>query len=412
MLADQFDTFLIDLDGVAYLDNAALPGAVQALAQLRAQGKTVRFLTNDPRPERHELRQHLAEIGVEAMLEEIVTCGWATALHLRKHGWNQVSVVGSASLASELRRAGCEITETEQPQAVVVGCDQHVAYPHLDRAATQIAAGARFVATNADGSFPSPTGPRPATGAIVAALQAATGQRPLIVGKPHPSMFRAALDGLPPDSRAVMVGDSPHTDILGAHQHGLPAILISPTPTVFVSPRDFRTPDATLSSLTELFTPGRQHREWSTPTFPWPEAVKAGVAAVVFNHSGNVLLQRRADNGLWGLPSGHVEPGETVDEAVTREVAEETGLQVQVSHLIGVYSHPNSQSFAYPSGQVSQFITSCFRCQIMQGDVHCDEEETLDAAFFPPDELPAELLPMHPQWLTDALANELPAYIR
>lgn len=412
MLAEQFDTFLIDLDGVVYLDNFALPGAVQALAQLRAQGKRVRFLTNDPRPARDEVLQLLAEIGVEATLEEIVTCGWATALHLRKQGWNRVYVVGSVSLASELRRAGCEITETEQPQAVVLGCDQHVSYPHLDHAATQITSGARFVATNADESFPSSTGPRPATGALVAAVQTATGQRPLIIGKPYPSMFRAALEGLPPDARAVMVGDSPHTDILGAHQHGLPAILISPTPTVFASPRDFRAPDATLSNLTELFTPGTHHRQWSTPSFPWPDAVKAGVAAVVFNHSGHVLLQRRADNGQWGLPSGHVEPGETVDEAVTREVGEETGLQVQVSHLIGVYSHPSSQSFAYPSGQVSQFITSCFRCQIMRGDLHCDEVETLEAAFFSPDKLPADLLPMHPQWLADALANQPTAYIR
>ncbi len=87
--------------------------------------------------------------------------------------------------------------------------------------------------------------------------------------------------------------------------------------------------------------------------FPWPERVEAGVAAVVFDGAQRVLLGRRADNGLWGLPSGHVEAGETVAEAVRREVREETGLEVAIVRLIGVYSDPASQVFCYPSGPVS-----------------------------------------------------------
>ena len=86
------------------------------------------------------------------------------------------------------------------------------------------------------------------------------------------------------------------------------------------------------------------------------------MAAVVFDEAGRVLLGRRLDNGLWGLPSGHVEVGETAAQAAVREVAEETGLQVQVQRLVGVYSDPASQVFAYPDGRVTQFVTTTFAC--------------------------------------------------
>lgn len=87
--------------------------------------------------------------------------------------------------------------------------------------------------------------------------------------------------------------------------------------------RGVRIPD-----LAGLFDPAVPLRRWQTPGFPWPDDVRPGVAAVVLDAARRVLLARRADNGLWGLPSGHVEPGETVAEAVAREVREETGLDV------------------------------------------------------------------------------------
>jgi ADP-ribose pyrophosphatase YjhB (NUDIX family) len=125
-----------------------------------------------------------------------------------------------------------------------------------------------------------------------------------------------------------------------------------------------------------------------------------------------VLLVQRADVGLWGLPSGWVEPGETVVEAVVREVREETGLDVAVERLIGVYSDPASQVFAYPLGPVVQFVTSCFACRVIGGTAQADGREALDAAFCPLHDLPFDLLPMHPQWLTDALEGEVAARVR
>lgn len=133
--------------------------------------------------------------------------------------------------------------------------------------------------------------------------------------------------------------------------------------------------------------------------------VIAGVAAVIFNAEGHVLLVCRADNGQWGLPSGKVEVGESVSEAVMREVREETGLHVKVSRLIGVYSDPCSQTFVYPDGEVVQFVTCSFLCKPVGGHLQPDPEEVLAAGFFAPDQLPTPLLHMHPRWLQDAVAG-------
>ena len=125
-----------------------------------------------------------------------------------------------------------------------------------------------------------------------------------------------------------------------------------------------------------------------------------------------MLLVKRADVGRWELPSGRVEPGEAVAEAVVREVREETGLEVAVARLVGVYSDPASQVFSYPSGQVSQYVTSCFACRVVGGTPRADGIEALEAAFIDVDDLPADLLPMHPRWLADALAGDVAARIR
>lgn len=412
MLAERYDVFLFDLDGVVSVGDQPLRGAVPALNRLRAMGKTVRFLTNDPRPTRDTVARRLVGMGVAARPEEVVTSGWATARYLARNELPSAYVVGSRGLVTELEEAGIDVTDQGTPAAVVVGCDERVGYRHIRQAAGFVARGSRFVATNADGSFPTPNGPSPATGAIVAAVRATTDTEPLVVGKPYPGMFLAALQGLGGDPRVVVVGDSPATDILGAHQLGLAGVLVAARPARFPAAGDFRTPDATIPDLAGLFVPQLPVRRWEKPVFPWPERVEAGVVAVVFDAHGRVLLVRRSDNGLWGLPSGHVEAGETVAAAVVREMREEAGLDVEVLRLIGVYSDPVSQVFAYPSGRVSHFVTTCFACRVVGGDLRSDGVEALEAAFFEPDRLPAALLPMHPRWLTDALAGQAAAFVR
>ncbi|PZN09257.1 HAD-IIA family hydrolase [Thermaerobacter composti] len=414
MIAEQFDVFFFDLDGTIYLGDALLPEVRPSLERLRKMGKTIRFLTNDPRPSRSQIVERLRAFNLDVATEEVITSGWATVRYIQQQGYSSLFLLGSPNLRAEMLDAlpGVSIDGEQCVEAVVVGYDDDVKLKDVNTAVQLIEKGATFIATNGDPSFPMPTGRSLATGSLVQAVQVATGRRPVVIGKPSPTIFRIAAEGLPSNARIVMIGDSPNADILGAHLMGYTAILVSQTPVRFPSKWDFRTPDATIPSLACLFEQGWAVREWKRPSFPWPERVEPGVAAIVFDHDGNVLLVKRRDNGLWGLPSGHVEVGETVEEAVRREVLEETGLVVRVERLVGVYSDPVSQVFQYPSGDIIHFITLSFLCTIAGGTLRANEEESVACGFFKPAELPQDMLPMHPSWLEDALADRRCAFIR
>ena len=139
--------------------------------------------------------------------------------------------------------------------------------------------------------------------------------------------------------------------------------------------------------------------------------IRPGVSAVILRPEG-VLLQKRDDNGLWGLPGGSVEPGESVAEAVVREVREETGLEVEPVRLIGVYSSPaHHQIVTYPDGNVIHYVSSAFECRITGGEIACGPE-SLACEWFPPDQLPPSLMPIARIRITDALAGEVRAFIR
>lgn len=142
------------------------------------------------------------------------------------------------------------------------------------------------------------------------------------------------------------------------------------------------------------------------------DELRAGVAVIILDEKNQVLLQKRADVGLWGIPSGHVEIGETVSEAAIREVKEETNLDVKIKKLIGVYSDRNSQVFTYPNGKIVHFITTCFLAEITGGELKVNSDESLDIKFFGQQNLPHDLLKMHPRWLKDALAKNETAFIR
>lgn len=142
------------------------------------------------------------------------------------------------------------------------------------------------------------------------------------------------------------------------------------------------------------------------------DEIKAAVAVIILNEENKVLLQKRADVRRWGIPSGHIEIGETVAEAAIREVKEETNLDINIKKLIGVYSEPDSQVFSYPNGKVVHFITTCFLANITGGDLRCNSNESLEIKFFGQKDLPHDLLNMHPRWLEDALADTELAFIR
>jgi ADP-ribose pyrophosphatase YjhB (NUDIX family) len=139
--------------------------------------------------------------------------------------------------------------------------------------------------------------------------------------------------------------------------------------------------------------------------------LRPAVAAIIPDAEGKILLQRRSDNGLWGLPGGSVEIGESVCRAILREVREETGLTVEVLRLIGVYSDPRFQVVRYPDDNVVHYISLLFGCRTLSGTLElCDE--TLDLRYFAATALPTDLVPMHRIRIEDAVAGHPAAFIR
>lgn len=139
--------------------------------------------------------------------------------------------------------------------------------------------------------------------------------------------------------------------------------------------------------------------------------VRPSVSAVIFDGRGRLLLQQRSDGGQWGLPGGSVEIGESVEQAVHREVREETGLTVAVRRLVGIYSDPALQIVRYPDGTVWHYVNVCFECAARGGTLTtCDE--TLDLRYFSLARLPATLLANHRVRIRDARARRTTAFVR
>jgi 8-oxo-dGTP pyrophosphatase MutT (NUDIX family) len=139
--------------------------------------------------------------------------------------------------------------------------------------------------------------------------------------------------------------------------------------------------------------------------------IRPAVSAVIFDRRGRLLLQQRSDGGQWGLPGGSVEIGESVREAVVREVLEETGLTVAARRLVGVYSSPSLQLVRYPDGNVWHYVSMCFECSVRSGALQtCDE--TLALEYFPLRRLPATLLAYHRVRIRDASARRAAPFIR
>jgi len=139
--------------------------------------------------------------------------------------------------------------------------------------------------------------------------------------------------------------------------------------------------------------------------------IRPGVAAVIFE-DGRVLLQRRDDTGRWGLPGGGVEPGESVRQALIREVREETGLEIEPLRLIGVYSDPvYHQVITYPDGNVIHYVSSVFECTVHAGTLTCGVE-SLELDWFDPDRLPDDVMPISTIRIRDAMARQPGAFVR
>ena len=133
-------------------------------------------------------------------------------------------------------------------------------------------------------------------------------------------------------------------------------------------------------------------------------AIRPGVAAVLRDGDGRILLHRRRVGGGWAPPSGAVEPGEDVISALHRELREETALTATVERPVGVYSDPAYMVVAYPDGRVVHFVTTLFLCRVESGTL-AGNEEGLEWSWFPADDLPDDLTAYARVWLADALGG-------
>jgi ADP-ribose pyrophosphatase YjhB (NUDIX family) len=138
-----------------------------------------------------------------------------------------------------------------------------------------------------------------------------------------------------------------------------------------------------------------------------PSEVRLSVSAVVWRapRTRELLLMQRSDNGFWGLPGGYVEPGESVVEATHREVREETGYEIDLRRLIGVYSDPKHQVIAYADGRHVQAVNLCFEALAVSRGEATTPHETLALGFFAHNELPEPFVPIHTIRIADATAG-------
>lgn len=229
-LADAYEGLILDLDGVVYRGDQAIPGAREAIAALRERGRRIVFLTNNSARTPERVAEKLAGVGVPAGPEEVVTSAQAAAgLVSRLVGPGATAfVVGEEGVRSALSAAGVEIVDGDPARVdvVLVGWDREVDYDKLRRASVLVQRGARLVATNGDASYPAPRGELwPGAGALLAAVQTATGVRAEVAGKPHPPLFEEAVSRAG-TRRALVVGDRVDTDVEGAVRAGLDAALV------------------------------------------------------------------------------------------------------------------------------------------------------------------------------------------
>lgn len=230
-LADDFDGFLIDLDGVVWIGREPVPGAPEALAALLAADKRIVFVTNNPGKPPAAYAERLRSLGVEVGEERIVTAGMVAArLGAEAAGaGGSAFVIGAAPLKEMVGARGVTLLEGEGAAGagvVVVSGHRDFDFEELLAAKRALDAGAALVATSRDPTMPMQGGEWPGTGAILAAVETASGRSAEIAGKPERHLFEIALEALGQCDRVAMVGDRVSSDVEGGKRAGLTTILV------------------------------------------------------------------------------------------------------------------------------------------------------------------------------------------
>jgi glycerol 3-phosphatase-2 len=228
-LCNAYDVALLDLDGVVYIGPDAVPGVPRALDSARAQGMRLAFVTNNAARAPSIVAAHLSELGIAASAQEVITSSQAAAHYLaeRLPAGSKVLVIGTTGLIEALRERNLTPVHSadDEPVAVVQGYSPDADWRLLAEGAVAIRRGLLWVATNLDPTVPSPRGPLPGNGSLVAALRCATGAEPISTGKPDPTMHRESVERSAA-KKPIVVGDRLDTDIEGASRAACDSLLV------------------------------------------------------------------------------------------------------------------------------------------------------------------------------------------
>ncbi len=254
-LIDEYDGFLCDLDGVVWVGDQMVPGAVETLSEVVNAGKGLVFVTNDPRTTAHEIAIRLRKTGIPIQEDGVLTSAQVTAeMAARVAGEVRAMAIGTDSFHQEVARSGLTVVTDGGPVEVVLVAG-HIDFNYRElRAATKaVFSGAHLFATNKDPTLPMPDGLWPGTGAIVAALEYATSATATVCGKPQRHLFdlgRARLGG---EGRLAMIGDRLDSDIAGGRDAGLDTVLVltGATDASILAKSDVH-PDHVIESITGL----------------------------------------------------------------------------------------------------------------------------------------------------------------
>ena len=222
-----FDVALLDLDGVVYRGDVAVPNAAEALAEARAAGMQMMYVTNNASRTPDAVARHLTDLGAPTGPEEVTTAAQAAArlIATDADADTRVLPIGGEGLRQALQDEGLTVlcSADERPTVVVQGLDKNLTWHDLAEATYALNAGASYVASNLDATLPTDRGMAIGNGALVAAVVHATGVQPQAAGKPEPGIFTqaAARAGA---RRPVVVGDRLDTDLAGARAAGYPGL--------------------------------------------------------------------------------------------------------------------------------------------------------------------------------------------
>ncbi len=250
----EIRSWLMDMDGVLVHEEHAIPGAQEFLTRLRERERPFLVLTNNSIYTRRDLAARLRLSGLDVPEESIWTSALATARFLDdQRPGGTAFVIGEAGLTTALYEVGYTMTE-RNPDYVVLGETRTYSFERITRAIRLLTNGARLIATNPDPTGPTPDGPLPATGAVAALINRATGVSPYFVGKPNPLMMRSALNAIEAHSETTaMVGDRMDTDIVAGLEAGLESILVLTGVTTEADVERFPfTPSRVVSSVADL----------------------------------------------------------------------------------------------------------------------------------------------------------------